>query len=409
MIEQTYASWENAHKVSLLIGLQGFNWMRVATLLAPSNLVLQSSLDTLSLIQLGSLRGDRHLLNEGTVRYGRTLRRAGNALRQGDVRDDTVLASVSILALCELFDHIKESASGWLGHVAGIDQILLARGPESLRSKLSTIIFFTSRHASLSRSLVCRKADPLDTPVWRAAVRRVPLGFASHWISLAMQIPAYLEALDGIDPKALNTLQSVQNLLSDAETLESEISEWHSGWQNIIGATGRPPYTVHSIEEFQPFASVIQDRTLQTAYRFPDYKSSHLHGQYWSGLWHLRRTIQSLRNLQTNILSDGINPGTEDPAELDNIIFHICHCMPGYASPSAGTQGQIALLLPLRVVIIHFRSRQMLDWKAWTEDLRANIFTRGLSQPNITDEPVAIPRLSPPKSSGGLKADVSLA
>lgn len=382
------------------VSSKGFNWMRVAALLAPSNPVLQDGLDTLSLIQLGSVHRDQRLLNESTVQYGKALRGTSRSLRQGGLLDDTVLATVSILALCEFFDHIKDNASGWLGHIAGVDQILLARKPASLNSKLSNILFFTSRHASLARSLVIRKADPLDTEEWRAAIRRIPLGFASHWISLAIQIPSLLERLDNLDVTSDGLLPAVEALLSDSESLESEIKTWHTHWQRVVAPGGGTQFTVHSIVEFQPFSSLVQDRTMSTAYRFPEHKTSHLHCQYWCSMWHLRRTLQSLYGLREQALSRDVELAhitRDDPTtlELDALVLSICHCLPYFASPETGTQGQISMFLPLRIATMHFRSREMWDWLAWVEDVRANAFTRGLSQPDIVAEDVVVPELSP--------------
>lgn len=77
-----------------------------------------------------------------------------------------MLANISVLTICGLFDVTKGDASSWLGHVDSFNESLLARGPDSLQSKLSMLVFYQSRYQALTRSLLDQKADPLSSPEW---------------------------------------------------------------------------------------------------------------------------------------------------------------------------------------------------------------------------------------------------
>lgn len=119
--------------------------MRILAILAPSHLVLQDGLDALSLLQVGHTNSDQRLSGEGVVRHYKALRGTRQAMSSTAATDDAILANVSLLTICESFDVIRGSPSTWLGHMGGFNQMLLNRGPNSLQSRLSMLVFYQSR------------------------------------------------------------------------------------------------------------------------------------------------------------------------------------------------------------------------------------------------------------------------
>lgn len=111
-------------------------------MLAPSHLALQDGLDPMCLMQIGTEHADQRLLGEPLVRYCKALRRIKQALSNTGAPEDAFLATASVLAICEFFDYIEKTPSAWLGHLVGVDQLLLVRGPSSLKSKLSMFLFY---------------------------------------------------------------------------------------------------------------------------------------------------------------------------------------------------------------------------------------------------------------------------
>ncbi|KAM0715243.1 hypothetical protein Q7P37_008741 [Cladosporium fusiforme] len=353
---------------------QGIDFMRMLALLAPSHNVLRDSFDALSLMQVGSTHCNGHLIGESIVRYGKALRGTRQALNSASVTEDGLLATVSVLAICEFFDHMKQTPSAWLGHLTGLDHILLARGPDSVRSKLSMLLFYQSRVPALSRSLLRRKSDPLSSPEWRAVLQRIPLGPAGSCMELALQVPELLERYDCLNVEGATASPDVEQLLSDCERVENRYRQWYADLQETAGARVTGFYKTTDVENFPTYASLVLDRTLQGAYQFTDQKFAFLHQQYWCCMYFLRETIFHLREYQQQwSKSSSLNEqrskeinATADK-ELDDYVFSLCRCIPGFSEPITGAHGHTAIFLPLCVATMHFRSRRLSSWANWAE------------------------------------------
>ena len=90
--------------------------------------LLQASIDTLCLAEIGSLYQDERCLHESQGRYVRALPMLANELAKPinrQIRKDYILAAITILALCELFNPIargNHAGQGWMSHVGGAQQ-----------------------------------------------------------------------------------------------------------------------------------------------------------------------------------------------------------------------------------------------------------------------------------------------
>lgn len=90
--------------------------------------LLQVSVDTLCLAEIGSLYQDERCLRECRWRYVRALPMLANELAKPtskQIPKDYILAAITILALCELFDAIargNQAGQGWISHVSGAQQ-----------------------------------------------------------------------------------------------------------------------------------------------------------------------------------------------------------------------------------------------------------------------------------------------
>nr|OQO20111.1 hypothetical protein B0A51_11792 [Rachicladosporium sp. CCFEE 5018] len=379
---------------------QGFDYMRMVVLLAPSSPVLTDSLDALSLVQGGSLREDQRLLQESTVQLGKALRGARRAIVSSKMNDDGILAAVSVLALCEFYNHIQGAASSWFQHLAGFDQILLARGPRAVSTKLSMLMLYNSRHAGLSRSLIRRKADPFATPEWQAVLRKVPLGPAVYWMSLALQTPGLLERHDNLDLQSADSAETASELLANCERLDEEMRRWYEGLLMGLRMQNLSPYMEMPIEEFDAFCSVVQDRTLQTGFVFLDQKFAFLHSQYWCCIYYLRSTLaslrQRLRSAHDTPVDEALRPDAADDGLLD-LVFNLCKCLPAFAEPVTGAHGHIAMFLPLGVAETYCQAESMIEWVNFVADVSANVFNRGLNRPSTRQSDRAITPVESPR------------
>lgn len=371
-------------------GSQDFDFFRMLAMLAPSHLVLQDGLDALSLTQIGTAHADQRLLGESLVRHCKALRGIRQALNIVGAPEDAMFATASVLATCEFFDHINKTPSAWLGHLVGVDQLLLVRGPSSLKSKLSMLLFYQSRHPALSRSLLRRKADPLSSLEWRAILKQMPLGPAGTFMELALQVPELLERYDALDIATSTFLSEAEALLSDCQRLDHEHQNWYTDSLQPTTKTYIAPYSTKSIDSFPTFAALIRNRTLSNGFVFADSKLSSLYRQYWCCQYFLQSTIAQLREYLQTLPDEHPTQRLDQPrstrdSHIDDLVFSLCRCIPGLAEPVTGAHGHIATFLPLRIALMHFRSRRLWEWVGWAEEVSAGVFYRGIRPPAIKD------------------------
>lgn len=401
---QLYDKWLNIY-TPVTCGTQGlhFDYLREAISMAESEPALRDGLNTLALVQVGHASNDEHLLAASVPSYGRALASLAYAVSKAtSVRDNTVLAAASLLVVCEFYDKIKTQGMSWFGHVEGVQQLLLARGPDSLDTNLSLMLFCNARHASTARGFLLRKGDSYDTPAWRAAAFRAPMHDASIGLfDITIRVPRCLQRSDELDLDSPQALQNVQGLLQDCERLEAELRNWQTSFHDSLRARGTSPYQTVPIEHFKTFSRLVTDRTLPTCHRFNDFMSGYLHSQFWVAMHYLRSTIKELReqrqNLDTTFQTASYTTTTTGGVtdeELNSYAFDLCRSIPHFVEPTSGTQGHIGIFLPLAVIMMHFRNRSNWKWCAWGLDVQNNVFSMGLRQPQVKQEslPVAILR-----------------
>ena len=398
--DQLYDKWLNIY-TPVTCGTQGFHfdYLREAIDMAESEPALRDGLNTLALVQVGHASNDEHLLAASVPSYGRALASLSYAISKAtSVRDNTVLAAASLLVVCEFYDKIKTQGMGWFGHVEGVQQLLLARGPDSLDTNLSLMLFCNARHASTARSFLLRKGDSYDAAAWRAAAFRAPMiDISINLFDITIRIPRMLQRSDELDLTSPKALQNVRDLLRDCEGLEAELRTWQDSFHSSLRNRGIAPYETVPVENFRTFSRLVTDRTLPTCHRFPDFMTGYLHSHFWIAMHYLRSTIKELReqrqNLDTSFQTDYTTGGVTDE-ELNSYAFDLCRSIPHFVEPTSGTQGHIGIFLPLAVIMMHFKSRSNWKWCAWGLNVQNNVFSMGLRQPQVNQEslPVAVLR-----------------
>jgi hypothetical protein len=413
---QLYDKWLDIYTPKTA-GMQGmhFDYLREAIDMAESEPALRDGLNTLALVQVGHASNDERLLAAAVPSYGKALASLAYAVSKAtSVCDNTVLAAASLLVICEFYDKIKTQGMSWFGHVQGTQQLLLARGPDSLDTALSLMLFCNARHSSLARSFLLRKGDSYDSPAWRAAAFRAPVNdWSVRLFDAIIRVPRHLQRSDELETDSPTALEAIRDLLFDCESLEAELREWYSDFHISLRMHGIEPYITVPVEEFKAFAGYVSDRTLTTCYRFNNFMSGYLHSQYWIAMHYLRSTIKELREQRQSLdvsfqqspghtttnSTDYLSAVTDE--ELNGYVFDLCRSIPHFVEPSSGTQGHIGVFLPLAVILMHFRSRANWKWCLWGVNVKENVFHMGLRQPHVQEKdlPVSIVR---PRTGAGL-------
>ena len=197
---------------------------------------LEQSFDALSLVQIGSTYHAPHLLQQATRQYALALRSLGRSIARGDfLHDDQVLAAVVVLSSCELYEGIQTEGQGWGNHVAGANQLLAARGPETLQSELSLLLFANMRHGSMCHALISRKAPFMAREEWRNVAWRVPLrkDQSTLFYEWGIRVPGLLERHDALDLEDETALEEIDAILEDSMGIELELREWFACWTTV--------------------------------------------------------------------------------------------------------------------------------------------------------------------------------
>ncbi|KAK5122473.1 hypothetical protein LTR85_004057 [Meristemomyces frigidus] len=380
-------------------------FQRIATMPTDESALLES-LDALSLVTVGSLHKDKTLLNLSARTYGKALGSLAKAFSKPAqaVHSDDLLAATTVLASCALYDEIGQHADGWNKHVRGCQQLIAARGPESIKSELSLLLVSNTRHGALCGALIDRKAPLMARPDWRAVALNSPVQDSSTlFYDTAIQIPGVLERLDQLiqdpnlpTPHGETTASDVDDLIQECERLESELRDWFADWQlrALLDQTFTPLeggilYTERPIDDFPTFTSLCSDRTFDTAFTFPSFPVAYLASLYWMCLYFLRTSMQGLRKLRHEI-DENWCPEADSAVVEDELLMYVinlCRCLPFFCEPVSANTGQVGIFLPMRTAAIYFTSHGHWEYAKWIGAVRDSVFVKGLSPPYVGEPP----------------------
>ncbi|KAK4542096.1 hypothetical protein LTR36_007127 [Oleoguttula mirabilis] len=344
--------------------LDHFSFFEFIATMPTTEPALLESMDALSLVTVGSLNKDRTLLNLSSRTYGRALRSLAKSLTKPAeaLRSDELLATTTVLATCALYDEIGQHADGFFQHVNGCQQLIAARGPQSIKSELSLLLFSNTKHGALCSALIERKAPLMARPDWRAVALTSPLQDSSTlFYDTAIQIPGVLERLDQVihdpnttSPRIETTALDVDNLLSECERLENELRNFFADWQlRALLDDGFTPmnnsgvlYSEQPIDDFPTFTSLCSDRTFDTAFLFPSFPVAYLTSLYWMCLYLLRTSAQGLHKLRHEI-DETWHPSPDSAVTEDELLVYainLCKCVPFFCEPISSSTGMIGIL-----------------------------------------------------------------
>ncbi|KAK3710323.1 hypothetical protein LTR37_010389 [Vermiconidia calcicola] len=346
---------------------------------------LQASMDALSLVQMGSLHHDKAILKQAVRQYSVALGALGRSIRKNDfLYDDDVLAAVVVLAACELYEEIASMGEGWGQHIQGSNQLVALRGPQSLRSELALLFYSSMRHGSLIHALIARKEPFMATKEWRDVAFRVPNASkdaSTKFYDLAIQIPGLLQQHDELDLDSPTALQSIEAILAHSATLESELHDWYTSWQDRAFAG----YSILPINSFPTFCALCSDRTFTYAFTFPDFLHAYLHSLHWMVMHYLRTNTQSLHKHRHHLDRDWFPSAEEDVSEeeLLGYVLNLCQCIPFFVEPISSSTGSIAVFLPMRCAALYFMAHGHWAWLRWVGNVKNSVFVKGLVPPAV--------------------------
>ncbi|KAF2212630.1 hypothetical protein CERZMDRAFT_97127 [Cercospora zeae-maydis SCOH1-5] len=353
---------------------------------------VSQALDALCLVQVGSIFHDQTLLKQSVRMYAKALtglvRTLGNRDTSAFIKDDYVLATVTLLAACEFFDEISQMGEGWSKHLQGSQQLLKARGPASIKTKMSLMLYSNMRHGGLSHALIARKGTFLGKPEWRALAWCDEIRDASTaFYEYALQVPDLLERWDDYVQKGEIFVEALDAFLVEAKVLERGLRIWFEDFRLQAKSSGKALYALAHIEEFQPFCKLISDRTVDKAFMFSSFMVAYLVSVYWDVMHFLRTTIKALHHARYQVQSDWF-PSSEDAVTQDELmeyVMNMMRCFPFFCEPTSSSTGQIGIFLPLRTAAFFCLEHGHWPLLKWLGAVRDGIFTKGMRPPSVRE------------------------
>ena len=326
--------------------------------------LLQVSIDTLCLAELGSLYEDERCLHESRARYVRALPMLANELakpKSKQMRKDHILAAITILALCELFDAIargNRSGKGWISHVNGAQQYIQANGPECIISDFGWLLFHNIRHSSLCMGFTNRKAVFFAEPKWLKVTEE--LAKQDPYVALydiALQGPGILERFDTLSV-ADSIPADFAGLCRDICKHRTDLADW---LQSHYVDKGKHLYSVVDVRDMQAFAHMCLDRTFQTVFLFDSVQICSQLQLYWISCLVLDFTLLATcrkfqKSQQLSILRlEDFTLRKEEEILRDLFVAgtNYCRSIPFCCEPDTASSGRIGTFL-LRITQSYF-------------------------------------------------------
>lgn len=388
---QLYATFVDIYLPKKTGPLDHFSFYETIANQPTEQTALLESLDALSLVSVGSLRKDRAILNESVRAYGQAMSSLVKAFsRPENAHDDDLLAATTVLTSCALYDEIGQHDVAWGKHVNGTQQLIAARGPQSLQTPLAMLLFSNTRHAALVWALIERKAPYMALPEWREMAFRAPIQDSSTlFYDAAIQIPGLLERKDQLGASLGLSTHNVDAILADCAGVEQVMREWYVDWNVQAALNGITIFEERPIDEFETFAGLVKDRTFETGYKFPGFPMAYLSGLYWMCMHFLRITIQELHTVR-HALDEDWYPDPEQAVsepELFDYAVNLCKYIPFCCEPISSSTGHVGIFLPMRTAAVHFTQHGQWQYARWVGNVRNKVFTKGLSPPMIGNQP----------------------
>ena len=337
--------------------------------------LLQTSIDTLCLAELGSLYEDERCLRESQARYVRALPMLANELARPPsrrMRSDHILAAIAVLTMCELFDAIAQgngTGRGWISHVNGAQQYIKAMGPDKINSHFGWLLFHNVRHSSMCMGFVKRQGVFFAEPKWL----KLTAEHAKHnqfvaLYDITLQIPGVLERVDNLKVSE-DFQQDHGSVCAEMCRLRNELEDW---LHKFYTDRSIQCYKIVDVRDMKEFARLCLDRTFQTVFSFQSTQSCSQQQLFWTSCLILDFTLLSMHRRMFDSSRDprirlkALTSRSEADIERDMFVAATSYCrsLPFCCEPETASVGRIGTFL-LRLVQNYFEQSghcRELEW-----------------------------------------------
>ena len=337
-------------------------WIRAAITESYRDIGLNDAVSALALSRMSQITGDRRARREALMFYGSCVRNVRRSILRSDkVQDDTLLATVMLLATFELHEGTFRRDSAWAAHVNGASKLINARGGSSISTEFGRTLFMGHLRSELIYGISsrgqsrrgmhkttylpvtnCKSADNLDAQL----------------IHILSTMPSIMGDADGIllisEPTLLiRSMTALLDMCSDTlSTLEA--------FSSSITASSYPAPLY--LELPSPlYASLPEDsplRVFSEYFHFTSLSLASLQLTTWTSILLIHSTLyltwEHVRQNYPSLSIDARLPitariPTHGPTYVDNLTLSITQSLEYFILPEQGLQGasQLGYAIPV--------------------------------------------------------------
>lgn len=340
---------------------------------------MSASRDALCMIHIGSRRRNFELVHEGQRRHVAAMGFLRQDLaRPGPVEDDAVLGANYTLGQAEVFMAVSRTNPQYMTHMAGLQQLLLKRGPESMKRPFAKALLYNIRSVSVMHGLMQRKPLFLAEKRWMDAGKNGWQGevtISVELTDLSLQIPGLLQRADAMTAVSKTKKKAgefeIVELLTELSKLEVAIQKWLLKFYRLTRAEASP-YRLSSISNY-PFLRAGCGglaHVFSSMIDFPAFLSATTHVWVWTCLLIIRQTVLDVAALHPYPIVRAQNQNAALEVTIDECAINLCSSIAYLIHPDHASNGIVACGPALHFSALWFERQGHTQRLIWARHVR---------------------------------------
>lgn len=348
-------------------------WLRTAINEAHRNRGINDALMALAMSRASRITQNKNARRDALTFYGSCVSNVRRAVASGErIYDDSLLATVMLLAMFEVHEGTRKRDSAWTAHVNGASRLIDARGASSFNTTFGKTLYL----AHLRDELVCgigsrgRSRRGIDQSSHMPSEEDTIDDLNIRLVSILNTLPAIVEAADNI-----RLLKDINHVRSATISLYERCHEVMDALEAFDESLQWSREDILYWDEPSALYAALPDdsneRVMPQCFNFCDFVTACLQLTTWTSLLLMHSTLwltyMWLRINRAESAIDMYIPDAVPPEQVTNcdiIAINIVKSMEYFVRPEAGLLGAQQLIYPMSIVLgyLSFWDRPEKQW-----------------------------------------------
>ena len=369
----------------------GPHWSQIIPDLVNRNVILDSSIQALCIMQTGHVNQEQWLLQQSLHFYDKALKGLQGALaRPQSSFQAELFASINVLATYEILQGRNMSGKGWMYHIEGATKYLNMFPDMDVTTFSHQLAFHFLEMICIFDALGARRPACFSGSEWWKKSMDIYAGAVyGALLRMLTTLPDLLAQCDQALslPSSDTTLRVWTQLLQRAYQTEAAFLEWYQELHKDDAVDlGSGALAWSAGDETVDYAEAIAPAPTQVDINFPSIGIARLYLLYWPSLILLYECIFALcQKIQLYDPSIGFDQAihTNSYTKISmTFASYICRSIPFCTVPDYGITGKSMAILPLYIAGSCFRRnlyfRQARECEDWLDRMGYGGMTFGL-------------------------------